>query len=96
MDHPEGVRLPGMGWNDVNADLPPAGEAYSHDAFAAGMETCPLDGCEGLLTRVSVVSETPHDPETEHLDTLEVTCRGCQRVLYKSEQVVYDHPATDD
>jgi hypothetical protein len=92
MGQPEGVTLPMMGWNDVNDDLPPAGEAYTHDAFEAGMETCPIEGCDGLLTRVNVVSETAHDPDTEHIETLEVSCRECQRVLSKAESVVYHPP----
>jgi hypothetical protein len=85
-----GISLPAMGF-EVNGDLPPAGEQYSHDAFEPGMEECPVGNCEGELTRVEVVSERADGGEpSNHIDTLEVSCRSCQRVLYKAESVAYD------
>lgn len=87
-----GVSLPAIG-SEVNGDLPPAGEPYSHDEFEPGMERCPIEDCDGHLARVNVVGDLADGSSpSEHLDTIEVSCRSCRRVLFKSESVVYDQP----
>lgn len=85
-----GINIP-AGGHDENGNLPPAGESYSHDEYGPRMERCPIDGCDGSLTRTKVVTDSGEgDNPVETLDTVEARCGICQRVLYKSEQVVYN------
>ena len=85
-----GIELPAVGM-DVNGGIPPAGEPYCHDEFEPHMERCPVDDCGGSLTRTKVVADSGSgDEQASHVDTIEVTCQSCQRVLLKSESVVYD------
>ena len=84
-----GVSLPMIGM-DVNEDLPPAGVPYTHDDFSAGQDQCPVDQCEGKLNRVKVVAEDPsYGAPHSHIETLEVSCLECQRVLFKTGSVDY-------
>lgn len=85
-----GISLPAVGF-DVNGDIPPTGEPFNHEDFRHGIDRCPVDDCEGQLSRVKVVSDDGDGGESmNHLKTIEVSCQSCQRVLYKSESVVYD------
>jgi len=84
-----GVSLPMIGM-DVNEHLPPAGEPYAHEDFRVGTDRCPVNNCEGQLNRVKVMAEDPNSGAPSHIETLEVSCLECQRIVFKTNSVEYD------